>query len=563
MEIKLQFIETFPSIKEIKGSQNDIISLLLLFENSKAGIPNLEKNIIKQEITLLTIQNYNQINPPLIKITILKNSSIIGFTDFYPFNDIKWINISNILNNFPNFKINIKCSFRNIKNKGNKNKINSPLNKSEKNSSNISYKKLKNLVSPLKRNKKEIKNFEIIDTNKSTEKEEEDLNIFLSNSTKNLKEKKVFKTQNYYNNYSQINTTRNRFSIRMKTPPSYNIINKTPYEKANKQNQSQKIIEMKEMEKYKNFFNLKEKKNKISEDEIIDNKKIIKKEKENNNIIDHINEIYKNSSFEFNTSEEEKSISLDSISNDFNDKSNKIFNSVQNDFLIFYTEEYLKSIDKEMINLETQLLIEKIFDLQKTFHKQFKILHFTYYKYKNIYNHFTDKFYLLSKKFYKLKSKSKKVDFIKMKSDISNPKIKYDNIPLLFNQEIQIWKKMIYKQNYSYIKQSNKNFLITLFISIILSHKNKLSILQKKFFHDFIEKYRSKKFNKSALLKEGKIKSERINNLSQILLSPKEKSISYFHPHTPSKNIIKKNLLEEKIINNSNKQIKRTLFIKK
>ena len=35
MEIKLQFIETFPSIKEIKGSQNDIISLLLLFENSK------------------------------------------------------------------------------------------------------------------------------------------------------------------------------------------------------------------------------------------------------------------------------------------------------------------------------------------------------------------------------------------------------------------------------------------------------------------------------------------------------------------------------------------------
>ncbi len=562
MEIKLQFIETFPSIKEIKASQNDIISLLLLFENSKAGIPNLEKNIIKQEITLLTIQNYNQINPPLIKITILKNSSIIGFTDFFPFNDIKWINISNILNNYPNFKINIKCSFRNIKNKGNKNKINSPLNKSEKISSNISSKKIKNLVSPLKRNKKEIKNFEIIDTNKSTEKEEEDLNVFLSNSTKNLKEKKVFKTQNYYNNYSQINTTRNRFSIRMKTPPSYNILNKTPYEKTNKQNLSQKIIEMKEMEKYKNFFNLKEKKNKISEDEIIDKKKIIKKEKENN-IIDNINEIYKNSSFEFNTSEEEKSISLDSISNDFNDKSNKIFNSVQNDFLIFYTEEYLKSIDKEMINLETQLLIEKIFDLQKAFHKQFKNLHFIYYKYKNIYNHFTDKFYILSKKFYKLKSKSKKVDFIKMKSDISNPKIKYDNIPLLFNQEIQIWKQMIYKQNFSYIKQSNKNFLITLFISIILSHKNKLSVLQKKYFNDFIEKYRSKKFNKSALLKEGKIKSERINNLSQILLSPKEKSISYFVPHTPSKNIIKKNLFQENIINNSNKQIKRTLFIKK
>ena len=78
-------MEIIPSINDIKTSQNDKISLLLTFENSKVVISNLEKNILKQDITLLHIKKYNkQLNYPLIKISILKNSNIIGFLYFIP-----------------------------------------------------------------------------------------------------------------------------------------------------------------------------------------------------------------------------------------------------------------------------------------------------------------------------------------------------------------------------------------------------------------------------------------------------------------------------------------------
>ena len=56
MDIRLQFMEIIPSINDIKTSQNDKISLLLTFENSKVVISNLEKNILKQDITLLHIK---------------------------------------------------------------------------------------------------------------------------------------------------------------------------------------------------------------------------------------------------------------------------------------------------------------------------------------------------------------------------------------------------------------------------------------------------------------------------------------------------------------------------
>ncbi len=96
MEISLQFMEIIPSINDIKTSKNDKISLLLTFENSKVVISNLEKNILKQDITILHINKYNKkLNYPLIKISILKNSNIIGFLDFIPSNESKWLNISN------------------------------------------------------------------------------------------------------------------------------------------------------------------------------------------------------------------------------------------------------------------------------------------------------------------------------------------------------------------------------------------------------------------------------------------------------------------------------------
>jgi hypothetical protein len=115
MEIKLQFLETNPSINDIKTSSNDIISILILYDSFKIVIPNLEKNISKKEISCINILNVLKKSTP-IKLSIFKNSNLIGLCEFNPFNDTKWINISNTSNNlnenklFINFKINVKCS---------------------------------------------------------------------------------------------------------------------------------------------------------------------------------------------------------------------------------------------------------------------------------------------------------------------------------------------------------------------------------------------------------------------------------------------------------------------
>ena len=566
-------MEIIPSINDIKTSQNDKISLLLTFENSKVVISNLEKNILKQDITILHINKYNKkLNCPLIKISILKNSNIIGFLDYIPSNESKWLNISSVFNNIPNFKIFIQCIIQ-IKNKSNKNKINSPFNNSEKNFSqkNLTTKKIGTIknIPPSKSFKKINSNLEIIDFKSNNKEKLYELNDIFSNSIKNfnLREKQNLFIQTSKNNNSNSNlnlyknisqTTRNRIPKRIKTPPSQRIKDKSPLEKNNRKNHSQKIIEDDKIKKYKNKF-FKDKKFIISEDDnsekSIESEKIIVKNDNQDIIFDKDN----NSSNELSISDDDKNFLYKSnlIYHDFNDKSNKIFNDVKRYFLMFYNEEYLKSINNNMINLETQFLIEKIIDLQITFHKQYISLIKIYNKYKNIYDTFTYKFYLFNKKYNKLKSKSKNVDIKKMRSDISNPRTKYENMTLLLNNEIKIWKKMINENDLSKIVQLTKNYLISIFISVIFSHRNKLSILQKKYCKDIIERYQNKK-NKSE---EEKNKLQKLNNELKDIIKPKKIHFSKALDKSNEKqNFISK---EDKLINNNNKQIKRKIIFKK
>ena len=50
------------------------------------------------------------------------------------------------------------------------------------------------------------------------------------------------------------------------------------------------------------------------------------------------------------------------------------FENLKNDFDIFYTNEYLNNIDIEVIELEVQLLIEKIFEIQEAYHLELSFL---------------------------------------------------------------------------------------------------------------------------------------------------------------------------------------------
>ena len=176
--------------------------------------------------------------------------------------------------------------------------------------------------------------------------------------------------------------------------PSLNYIKD---DRKNNKNNSQKSIKIEKIQNYQNYFEGRNNQKNISlklenhklEDEIIDNN--FKNTIKNDNIIFNYNNNLKNNqnidSF-YLIPNEDNFISDDSKSDKNNEKENssiQIFNSAKTDFLIFYTNDYLSSITTDTLSLEVQLMIEKIFDLQNTFHQQFNILNDKYNKYKKFY----------------------------------------------------------------------------------------------------------------------------------------------------------------------------------
>ena len=526
MEIKLQFLETIPSINNMKNSLNDIVSILILYDSHKIIVPNFEKNINKKEITSLIIQNFKKTIP--INIFIFLNSNLFGVCEFIPFNDSKWIDIKKTNNNINNINenkiINLKIYIKSImiKNVKNNNKKSNSLLTSKNKKENItsSSNNIKeqffssnylNFISPYHsnqnfRNKSHSRDYEVNLT---------ELTPQSTNNTNLFKEKNIFKSQSPISSslhYKKIapKAYRKKYSnLRMKRP-SLNYIKD---DRKNNKNNSQKSIKIEKIQNYQNYFEGRNNQKNISlklenhklEDEIIDNN--FKNTIKNDDIIFDYNNNLKNKqnidSF-YLIPNEDNFISDDSKSDKNNEKENssiQIFNSAKTDFLIFYTNDYLSSITTDTLSLEVQLMIEKIFDLQNTFHQQFNILNDKYNKYKKFYELYSEQYFLILKKYNRLKEKDKKSEINKMKFSIKNPKAKKKDIIDLFKKEIQVWKKMI-EQKSNLKKTMNKNFF-KIFISIINNNKNKLSILQKKFLTNLLEK--KKQLNNSVNFSDKKI----------------------------------------------------------
>ena len=526
MEIKLQFLETIPSINNMKNSLNDIVSILILYDSHKIIVPNFEKNINKKEITSLIIQNFKKTIP--INIFIFLNSNLFGVCEFIPFNDSKWIDIKKTNNNINNINenkiINLKIYIKSImiKNVKNNNKKSNSLLTSKNKKENItsSSNNIKeqffssnylNFISPYHsnqnfRNKSHSRDYEVNLT---------ELTPQSTNNTNLFKEKNIFKSQSPISSslhYKKIapKAYRKKYSnLRMKRP-SLNYIKD---DRKNNKNNSQKSIKIEKIQNYQNYFEGRNNQKNISlklenhklEDEIIDNN--FKNTIKNDDIIFDYNNNLKNKqnidSF-YLIPNEDNFISDDSKSDKNNEKENssiQIFNSAKTDFLIFYTNDYLSSITTDTLSLEVQLMIEKIFDLQNTFHQQFNILNDKYNKYKKYYELYSEQYFLILKKYNRLKEKDKKSEINKMKFSIKNPKTKKEDMIELFKKEIQVWKKMITQK--TNLKNTMEKSLFKIFISIITSNKNKLSILQKKFLANLLEK--KKELNNSVNFSYKKI----------------------------------------------------------
>ena len=247
-----------------------------------------------------------------------------------------------------------------------------------------------------------------------------------------------------------------------------------------------------------NIAQFKNKKNNIITETITEYKKPTNKKKVYNN------EIKKNIVFFKDIDIDNKELLLQNIGNDKEDKLlnnnnnladldideyllNSSFENNKTDFFLLYNNNNQGNIKSDTLFLEVQLLTEKILELQKSYHHEFKNLYNNYNKEKKLVKLFKENKTLLKKKMINL-LKYKEKDNLKEKNNIYiglNTKKYMINDSININKnEIVIWDKMfpIKKKNIENKKKKLK--LKPIFKNIVFdrykSIHNKLNDIEKK-----------------------------------------------------------------------------------
>ena len=218
---------------------------------------------------------------------------------------------------------------------------------------------------------------------------------------------------------------------------------------------------------------MKEKINEILENSIIDQK--FENEIKNDELI--LNK--SSSSFDIFLKQNEQEIEM---LNKETTKEN--FSSLKNDFEIFYTDDYVSSISEGMLQLELQLVIEKIFEIQAEYHKEYKAHLHNYKIYLELLNKNSRSFFLYLKKYNELmklkeRSKIKKIKHLIIESKKQN----YS----LIKGEINLLDKITESSNlpiFKSKKQINPKLFKNIFILICQRAKTKLTNNQRDFYHE-------------------------------------------------------------------------------
>ena len=232
---------------------------------------------------------------------------------------------------------------------------------------------------------------------------------------------------------------------------------------------------------------------------------------------------------------------------------NTSFENNRNDFDIMYTDNYEKTVIDDMLSLEIKLLIEKMIELQKSYHKELNIIVTQYNKNEKIFKILIEKIKRLQKQLCQIKklNETKSIDgniynFIGIYDN--NSKHEINNISL---NEFYLWKYIMgaqYKKN----GFNNKDKLKDLFRKIIFDKYYKISTkvdnIENQIILNLMKKF---KYN----LNQNK-RNEYVNNLGSGNMSSNfDKNSSSFHEY---KNQIKQNKNMNNMTINNKKKHKKT-----
>ena len=562
INLQIEILEIFPSINELMENEDDNIILIMIVKGIQ-NVFNLSDLIHEQIPITLKVKEIKTI----INIEIYRNENIIADGDFLPFNDIKWLNIrfkSNYLNkNFVNLNNIIRMKLKCILIKENLLRNNNSKKSRKKNL----YNKSNSIGSPRQTETNKNKNqnkipFDNISKDNNYNKRKGKFLLYNKSNEDNY-----FSQNTIYSQSSQISIDD---SIQFNNPLCNSVSGISNFRKKSLDNNNNNKI-IKRLNSQEETSNRKKRKNQENKNSLITNNKtstlstrdskeklkssnnitnfstnnniinkkfddnfhsideaIIDKEFENNIALD---EIINNNKMKYNFSPRKINLdsSLDSVSSFnfekvFNKESddeeeefiNYNFENLKNDFDIFYTQEYLNNISNDVIELEIQLLFEKIFEMQNAYHLELGFLRKKFLSFYSNYKSFSDKFIYLNKKYDKLKQNNERIKLKKNKvSFVVNNLIK-SNYNIINNNknEFELWKGMIYQSQY-------KKKILEIFNKTVLDKINERKLyfnnVEKFICDNFIKRYKIK-------LKENGNKNESKNkNLSPLLLTKTQK----------------------------------------
>ena len=378
------------------------------------------------------------------------------------------------------------------------------------------------------------------------------LNNTKQNKTKNKKtqhNKSITKTINTHNHYNKNNYKKNNFEenlIITKLDEKFknlenNIIDKK-YE--NDIDHDEMIISTKKKNVNANFQN---------------NSRINSTNNKNLKLSDAINEINSNK-LNYYREDKNENIFLNIFANknniDFDENYllNTSFENNRNDFNIMYTEHYEESVMDDMLSLEIKLLIEKMLDIQKSYHKELNLIISQYNKNKKIFKILIEK----------IKGIQKKIYLIKKMQDNKNIKGNVYNFIGIYNQNSQheinkinknefiLWKNITYKNDKRF-SQYNKEKIKELFKKTIFDRYNKLSGKLNNIENKIILNL-MKKSKYSVNKNNNEIKSNGSNG--DIIIKNDKNMVFSASPIQPNKKIIKQNKNLNSNINNKKKHKK-------